>query len=169
MQVPEKEVTIQSYEDKRGRVNLIGEVNKAALLEAPYNGWFQTFDQYNPNPEMIDAIKKPIQEYDIEAFFGTWCGDSKRDVPRFYKILEAAEYDLNRLEIIAVGNEGSLYKKSPDGQEVGKDITNVPTFIFYKDGVEVNRIVENKVGKSLEEDVMKIVTGEEYKHKYADF
>ncbi len=170
VQVPDKEVVIQTYEDKRGRINLIGEMNQASLETEPYASWYtKNYGNYNPNVEIIEELKDPIQDYEIEAYFGTWCGDSKRDVPRFYKILDASGYNLNRLQIVAVGNEGDLYKKSPNGETNGKDITNVPTFIFYKDGEEVNRIVENKMGTSLEEDMLKIVTGQSYSHKYADF
>jgi len=168
VKAPEKVIDVESYQDRKGRVNLIGEVNQAALEVEPYKSWYtKNLDNYFVNPDVIEAIKSPIQEYEIEAYFGTWCGDSKRDVPKFYKILDETNYDLNRLLIVAVGNEGQLYKKSTGGETEGKNISNVPTFIFYKDGVEVNRIVESAVGNSLEEDVMKIVTGQPYRANYA--
>lgn len=168
VQVPEKQVELQTYEDRRGRENLIGETNQAALQVEPYASWYtKNYDKYFPNEEIISELKKTIQAFDIEVYYGTWCGDSKRDIPKFYKILNDSGYNLNRLLIVAVGNEGDLYKKSPDGETEGKNITNVPTFIFYKDGVEVNRIVESAVGKSLEEDVLKIVTGQAYRANYA--
>lgn len=67
---------------------------------------------------------------------GTWCGDSKREVPKLYKILEAS---LN--------------------------IHRVPTVIFYKDGKEVNRIVEHPI-KTFEEDIQNIITKNDYESNY---
>ena len=49
--------------------------------------------------------------------------------------------------------------------EKGLNITNVPTFIFYKNGKEVNRIVESP-RVSLEQDMIDIINGNNYKHIY---
>ena len=56
-------------------------------------------------------------------------------------------------------------KTTPDTYENGLNITNVPTFIFYEKGVEINRIVESPI-KSLEEDMLEILTGSSYKPNY---
>ena len=56
-------------------------------------------------------------------------------------------------------------KKTPTGSATGNGITNVPTFIFYKDGKEVNRIVESPV-EFLEDDILAILSGSDYKHTY---
>ncbi len=166
--IPKKQVEIQTYTDSSSRVQLIGEINEQALEQAPYSSWFQAgLDSYTPNGEVVSELKKYINEYDIEVFFGTWCGDSKRDVPKFYKILESAGYNLNRLHSYAVGNEGDLYKKTPNGDTDDKNISRVPTFIFYKNGVEVNRIVEHAVGASLENDMLQIASGQDYSDYHA--
>lgn len=164
--VPQKTVTIQTYEDKNGRVQLIGETDKNALMQEPYNQWFRRKDDYTPDAEIIAQLSKELKDITIEAFYGSWCGDSKRDVPKFYKILEETGYDTNQLTIVAVGNTKELYKKSPDGEHEGKNIKRVPTFIFYnKQGQEMGRIVESAV-ETLEKDMLAIITGKPYKHKY---
>jgi len=56
-------------------------------------------------------------------------------------------------------------KTTPEQFEKGLHITNVPTFIFYKNGKEVNRIVESTV-IYLEQDMLDIVSGNKYKHIY---
>lgn len=164
--IPQKQITIQTFEDKSGREQLIGEVDKQALLGENYSSWFQTsYEKYTPNEEAMAIIKKNINKYDIDAFFGSWCGDSKRELPKFYKILDQSEYNLNRLRTVALGRYGSLYKKSPNHEEKGLNITNVPTFIFYnKDGEEIGRFVERPTTGSLESDLAKILSGKEYKH-----
>lgn len=164
--VPQKQITIQTFEDKSGREQLIGEVDKNALQGENYSGWFTaSYDKYTPNEEAMAIIKKEIHKYDIDAFFGSWCGDSKREIPKFYKILELSEYNLNRLRCVALGRYGNMYKKSPNHEEEGLNITNVPTFIFYnKDREEVGRFVERPTTGSLESDLAKILSGKQYKH-----
>ena len=94
---------------------------------------------------------------------GTWCEDSQRETPNFIKILKQVDFDFNNLELITVNRE----KITPQGLENGLNITNVPTFIFYKDGKEINRIVEFPI-ESLEEDMINILTNKDYKHAYFD-
>lgn len=112
---------------------------------------------------MVDVanLKSDLSEYTITAFFGTWCGDSKKELPRFYKILDTVNFPLERLTVVGVARNRDNYKQSPGGEEEGLNIHRVPTFIFYKDGKEVNRIVEHPV-KTLEDDMAKILRLENY-------
>ncbi|MDJ0646364.1 MAG: thioredoxin family protein, partial [Flavobacteriaceae bacterium] len=138
---------------------LLGKIDKQGLTSENYVSWFTTgFDEYQPNPQAIKEISKELKEYHILLFMGTWCGDSRREVPHFYKVLEAANYPMKQLTTIAVSRNADLYKQSPGHEEKGLNIHRVPTFIFYKDGREVNRIVEHPV-KSLEEDIVHILQG----------
>lgn len=165
--VPEKQIEVKTIKNG-GREILIDEVNKAALQEPPYSGWFtSSYNSYQPKADVIEELKKPLQKYDVVAFFGSWCGDSKRGVPKVYKVLDQAGYNLNRLKIVAVGRSGDLYKKSPSHQEEGLNIKRVPTYIFFdKNGEEVGRVVESPI-QTWEEDMLKIVTGQPYKNKYS--
>ncbi|NAS31713.1 thiol reductase thioredoxin [Flavobacteriaceae bacterium R38] len=152
--------------DNYGREKLLGRVNKQGLTTNTFNAWFSaSYDRYNIDKEALKKIKKDINDYKITVFMGTWCGDSRREVPRFYKILESLDYPMHKLKIIGVDNIPGAYKKSPGKEEEGLNIIKVPTFIFYKNGKEVNRIVESPV-ISLESDIEKIMYSTEYKHKY---
>ena len=42
-------------------------------------------------------IKMNLKDVSVLCFMGTWCGDSRRETPRFYKIMEAANFDLKRI------------------------------------------------------------------------
>ncbi|QMU65679.1 MAG: thioredoxin [Flavobacteriaceae bacterium] len=144
--------------------NLIGYIKKVSLLDKSYSKWFtKNYDAYKTDKKIIRKIKKKLKKYTIKGFFGTWCGDSKREVPRFYKILEEAAFDMNRLEMIALNRS----KKTLDSLQKGYDIIRVPTFIFYKHGKETGRFVEYPV-ESLEKDMLKILTTETYKHSYQE-
>ena len=92
---------------------------------------------------------------------GSWCGDSKRETPRFYKLLDETGFNQNDFELITVDRS----KKTPDNLQEGVDIIRVPTFIFYKDGEEIGRYVEYP-RETLEKDILKIITGQPYKHSY---
>ncbi len=145
--------------------HLLGKIDKTGLTSSNYKHWFLSqFNDYQLNEEVIDKIQSKLRKYDILVFMGTWCGDSRREVPRFYKVLEAAKFPMDQLTMIAVSRKPTMYKQSPGHEERGLNIHRVPTFIFYKKGKEIHRIVESPV-KSLEEDILNILEGD-YQSNY---
>ena len=87
---------------------------------------------------------------------GTWCPDSRREVPRFMRILDMCKFPLDKVTFIGVDNT----KLSPIGDYDKLNIERVPTFIFLKNKIEVGRIIENPK-TSLEQDMINILTGNE--------
>lgn len=152
--------------DGKGQPKLLGKINKDGLLKDGYKTWFnKNHDEYIANEKLINTFKDSLNNYTIKVFLGTWCGDSKKEVPRFYKVLELANFNMDNLEVFALDNTKESYKKGPNGEEKGFNIHRVPTFIFYKNGKEINRIVEHPV-ETLERDIEKIVTNQRYFAKY---
>ena len=146
---------------------LLGPITTDGLSENSYKEWFvPNYKEYEVDATQSDSLKTYLKEHKVLVFMGTWCGDSKREVPRFVKILEEMDFPSENLKIVAVDNDKENYKKSPTGEEWALDIVRVPTFIFYKEGKEVNRIVETPV-ESLEKDIKTIVTNGEYLPNYA--
>ena len=144
---------------------LIGYFEKNELQQAPFSKWFSPrYDEYTPDTEAMNTIAENINDYEIKLFMGTWCGDSKRETPKFLKILDEADFNYDNLEMVAV----DYSKKTPTNIEDGLDVKRVPTIIFFKDGKEVNRFVEYSQGESIEQDIAKIVSGEAYKNSYAE-
>ncbi|MFD2099594.1 thioredoxin family protein [Flagellimonas iocasae] len=157
----------QEIVQEDGRKFMVGKINLDGLHTEPYQQWFhQGMKTYAVDKTLVELFKKDLAQYNIKLFLGTWCGDSKRETPRFIKILEAADYPMEQLEIIALDRRAAQYKKSPTGEEKGLNIIKVPTMIFYKNGKEVNRIVERPIA-SLEEDIAQIVQNRPYKPNYA--
>lgn len=137
---------------------LLGKINQEALSSAPYDSWFTTNKEaYEPDKKIVQELTPLLSQYTIEAYMGTWCGDSKREVPRMYKVLEKANFNLDRLTLIGVDNTKENYKQSPGGEHEGKTIHRVPTFIIKKNGKEIQRIVESPV-VSLENDLLTLIT-----------
>lgn len=147
---------------KNSSGDLVGYANKESFYQAPYNTWFvQKLNNYTPDAAIIYSLKKALKGVTIKGFMGTWCGDSKRETPRFYKILELANFDLKKLILVTVDRS----KKTPNNLQKGFNIKRVPTFIFYKKGEEIGRYVEY-ARETLEKDILKIVSGKQYKHSY---
>ncbi len=149
---------------------IYGVCTKTDLLAAPYDVWFtKNYHSYTPNTEILNLLKKEnVKDVTVKIFFGTWCGDSKREVPRFFKLLDDMGFALSKVTLIGTGSSDSLYKQSPQHEESGLGIYKVPTFIFYRNGKEVNRIVEF-AALSLERDMLNILQGKNYTPNYASF
>jgi len=142
--------------------NLVGIANKDSFLQEPFNEWFTfNYDEYSTEKETINKLKPLLKKVTIKAFMGTWCGDSKEQTPVFYKILDEASFNSNNLEMITVNRS----KATPNNLQEGFNIERVPTFIFYKNGKEIGRFVEYP-RETVEADILKIVSGEPYKHSY---
>lgn len=151
----------QAKQDKSG--NLIGYAQKSDFLKKQYKGWFEHhYKNYQPEEKIVKEIKKNLSGVSVLCFMGTWCGDSKRETPRFYKIMEEAKFDFKKnFKLIALNR----LKKTPDNLQTGYAIRRIPTFIFYKKGKELGRYVEFP-RESMEKDILKIITGQPYRHSY---
>ncbi|MEO8405715.1 MAG: hypothetical protein ABI480_14000 [Chitinophagaceae bacterium] len=149
---------------------LYGRITKEDLMTAPFNKWFDSsYAVYKPDEEIINAIKKlNTKDISLQVFMGTWCGDSRREVPRLLKIVNELGWPATKVTIIAVGSSDSLYKQSPNGEEAGKGLYRVPPIIIYKNGAEINRINEFAV-MSLERDLLNILTTNDYHPNYRSF
>ncbi len=145
-------------------VMLLGKANRKGLEMDAFKDWFRPgYEDYKTDSETIEKLKPLLKDVTVTVFMGTWCEDSQRETPHFYKIMDAAGFDESKLTLITVSEE----KTTPMGFEKGKNITNVPTFIFYKGDKELGRIVEYPI-ESLEKDMFVILSGKEYKHAYAE-
>lgn len=154
-----KQVFNASINDKG---SLVGIAEKSSFQQAPFNEWFTpNYEAYELDMQTINNLKPLLKGVKIKAVIGTWCGDSRRETPHFYKLLDAVDFDYKNLQMIAVNRS----KKSTNNEQAGLDIIRVPTFIFYKNGQEINRFVEYPV-ETLEKDFLKILQEVGYQHSY---
>lgn len=116
--------------------------------------WKDNYMRYRVDESFLDTLKTKIGDnLKIDVYLGTWCSDSLNNVPKFIKIIEA----------VGKGNLPVNYynvkrKPSRDVKYYVEDlkVERVPTFIFYRNGKEIGRIVENPKN-SLIEDFLEIV------------
>lgn len=132
---------------------ILGYCNRDGLLTEPFNSWFEPeYENYEMDTETLDQISaESMENMNIKIVLGTWCSDSQREVPRFYKMMDYL--DFTDFEVLAVNRA-----KLAEGTEVDDLYVDfVPTFIFYKNGQEIGRIIESPE-ESLEKDMVNILT-----------
>jgi hypothetical protein len=115
------------------------EISRQKVLSAGPE-WQEKYDTYTPNPERIKSLKDMLGEnLRIDIYLGLWCPDSRNNVPPFLKMLDAtgmpAPLRLFRVERKPVKSIQYFVDKL--------QVERVPTFIFYRGGTEIGRIVEN--------------------------
>lgn len=132
---------------------LIGHCDRAGLTEGEFGESFEyEYNAYNADKKFIKKIKKHDHDYVIVVVLGTWCDDSKLQVPRFYRILDEAGIPAGTMNVICVDG----YKTGGEVSIANYEVEFVPTFIFYCNGQEIGRIVEQP-DESLEQDFYNII------------
>ena len=158
-------VGLRVYETERGN-QVLGELYHEDITKL-LPGWDAEFALYEPVAEYIDKLAAIDQHVDIICVLGTWCGDSEREVPRFWKILDLAGNPNLELTMFAVGRTSDA-RADEILTEIGFDqnlrkqygVELVPTFVFFMDGWEVGRIIETPK-TSLEQDMVELMIDEE--------
>ena len=159
----QKPFDADEVEASSGEIILLGEINMANLQTSIVTPWFnEEFDRVTIDTLKVKYLKPFTKDLKIKVFMGSWCDDSQRELPHFFKILTSMDFDQGQLQMFAMSEE----KTTPSNFEKGLEIYNVPTIIFFKNGKEINRFVEFPV-ETLESDIQKIVTEAAYNHSYA--
>ena len=151
----QKIVVNREVETSNGGKMLLGHQTKSQFLKEPYSQWYVSgHDEYQIDQNALAELKKEkLNSYTLTLVMGTWCEDSHREVPRFFKILEELKYPEGKLKIIAVNRK----KEAPNGEEGPFNIQKVPTIIVEKYGKEVGRIIESPSTGYLERDLVEIL------------
>ncbi len=130
---------------------LTGHVTRAALED--YETWKTLRAQdYTPDAAAVKAIAERGKDVRVLAIVATWCPDSRREVPRFFKIYDRAGLGMGTVTMVAVDRS----KKDAEGLTVKHDILRVPTFVFFRGDAEIGRVVE-RAATTLENDIAMIV------------
>ena len=126
--------------DRDGSKFLKGIVSKEVLLnDSVYSKWYtNNLKGFNPNADAVTALKKNSDTLQLLVFMGTWCEDSHFIIPKFYSLLDAAGFPLNRVTLVATDRNKTTM--SHLAEALG--IKNVPTIMIMKNGKELGRVVE---------------------------
>ena len=115
--------------------------------------WQEKHDQYQPEADMVEALKaRAGSDMRIDVYLGLWCKDSRNNVPLFIKILDrlGGSVPVRYISVTRKANKEIKYFVED------LKIDRVPTFVFYRGGKEIGRIIENPKAGMLE-DLMEIV------------
>jgi hypothetical protein len=124
-----------------------------AVLDGPHHPEYRaTYDTSHIDAQFVEMVRQVHEGADILVFFGIWCSDSKRELPRFLKLADLSGIPRGRVRLYALDRK----KKSPGGLEARYSIERVPTFIFLRGEKETGRIVE-RPRSTLEGDVLMIL------------
>lgn len=138
------------FDDKSGKECLIGTCDRTAFADTNYSAWYDSeYDEYIVDLDTIKLVEEQLNNCKIKVVMGTWCSDSRREIPRLFKILDSINYPFSNLTIIAVNRE----KVGMENEVEGLNIKLVPTIIIYKNNNEIGRIIETPV-QSLEKDLV---------------
>ncbi|HOU97437.1 MAG TPA: thioredoxin family protein [Bacteroidales bacterium] len=143
-----------TIDSKKQDTILIGYCTRTVFSSQPYSDWFlPEYKSYLPNSEVMSELKDAVsEELHIVVVFGSWCSDSKEQLPRFFTIIDKLSLYDDMIDIIAVDRK----KQASDVDMTPYSIEKVPTFIFYKNGKEVGRIIETP-HTTLENDMQLIL------------
>jgi hypothetical protein len=140
-------------DESSGKQMLIGICDRTAFTDTNFAWWFNPeYNNYNVDSVFLKLVGHKLNDYDIIVVMGSWCSDSRREMPRLLKIFDKLNYNQQKLKMICVNRK----KEWPEGGIENLEIKLVPTIIFYEMGLEKGRIVESPK-ETLEKDIIKII------------
>ena len=135
-----------SKDPKHPEVKVLrGIISKDLIKNDTSFDWYKSSqDIYEPDTSVLNTFKKVKGKLQFILFGGTWCDDTQFVLPRFFKLLEMTGIPDSVITLFGVNRD----KKSLGHIAEAMGITNVPTIIVMKGGVELGRVVEyGKTGK----------------------
>ncbi|MCZ4222302.1 thioredoxin family protein [Pedobacter rhodius] len=142
MNVSAQEINKKIHDEAHNKEILINTCTREGIVSFPEfkEMYDPLYAAYIPDAATMIELKKLVKKEHVKIVFGTWCSDSKVNVPNFFKVLDALQFKEKNVAIIAVDG----HKKAENGLINGLNIEKVPTFIIYdKKGKELGRIVEH--------------------------
>jgi hypothetical protein len=134
---------------------LVGPVTREQI-EAASPEWVRSEVEAAPDTQAAQALAGVEPGAEVTVFLGTWCSDSRREVPRLWKALDAAGGAVPfHIRYIGVDRE----KKEPAADVTAGGIHFVPTLIVSRGGHELGRIVEQPL-HGMEKDLLALLTGQ---------
>ncbi|NOZ60513.1 MAG: thioredoxin family protein [Calditrichaeota bacterium] len=109
-------------------------------------------ENYQPDSAAIGFLKNFSQDITVTILLGTWCPDSRREVPRFLKVMSSAHNPHFQYELFGLDRA----KKDSLGMGEKFAVEYVPTFVVLKNGKEIGRIIETPT-ETIEQDLVEIL------------
>jgi len=116
-----------------------GIISREALLSDTSFHWYaENLKGYKPNQSALEGLKNHKDSIQLIVFMGTWCEDSHNVIPKFYSLVDQAEFSSERVTLIGVDRN----KKTLSHLSEALNVDKVPTIIVLKNGKELGRVIE---------------------------
>ena len=113
----------------------IGKISQQTLL-SKYGTFKESYQAFTLSDSDIALVKSWPSNVRVDVYFGSWCHDSQREVPRFLKLAE--QNTQVSYQLIGVDYD----KLEPSGSAQNHNIKHTATFVIYQNNEEIGRIVE---------------------------
>jgi hypothetical protein len=131
-----------------------GRLNREQLNRVLKDNWLKNnYTSYQLDTlELQKFVETNLDSLSFLIFAGSWCSDTKLQLPRFLKVTDQLKLTKNPMEIYFL----DLNKKSKFISPSVFNITLVPTFLVLHAGKEIGRIEETP-RESIEKDLLQIL------------
>lgn len=131
-------IVVSACKTKKMPESVYGEITLAGLKSDPVCDWIAE-EGNTPEPAVMAALHKiNWSDCNWKVYLGCWCSDSKKLVPEFLKLKKELNWPDSSIRYYSL----DLDKHSPAGTEAGDSVIYLPTFILYRKGHEMGRVVE---------------------------
>lgn len=145
-----QEMNRKIIDPKLNKEILYGYCDRGELEKGEFGKSFEEYYQiYEPEKSVLNHLRSKQKGIEILIVLGTWCSDSQEQVPRFFKILDKINFIRKDIQIICVSSD----KDAGLEEIINYNIQKVPTFIIYRKGREIGRIIETPFS-TLEKDLL---------------
>ena len=143
----------QTKIDNKGNTVYVGKGDEQVFFDHEDLYWFRSaYEDYKPNADTINELKKWKTDIYFIVYAGTWCDDTKDLVPKFYKMAAESEFTKKEVTLYLMDRD----KKSADGSAQLLHIDKVPTIVVFRSGRMIGRI-EETVSKPIEQEILDLI------------
>ncbi|HPC84253.1 MAG TPA: peptidylprolyl isomerase [Thermoanaerobaculaceae bacterium] len=126
-----------------------------ARLDEGIEGWRDEASRYEPERRWLELLASARLRYELVVALGTWCGDSREQIPRLQAVLAALGERSPFAAVRLLGVDRSKWidrELYPFGA-----VELVPTIVVTASGSEIGRIVETPASGRIEQDLARIL------------
>ena len=96
------------------------------------------FVELSSPDELIEFLNTNDEKGCVVTFSATWCGPCKASKPKLIELAKTTSNSSNSISVVPIGY---VYENDLDDYlDIFVEIKAFPTYIFYRNGVEISRV-----------------------------
>ncbi|HIE15338.1 MAG TPA: hypothetical protein EYP69_00260 [Bacteroidales bacterium] len=135
--------TTETYEENPSETSImLGCISISDFQKPPFVFWYQpAYDSYPLDTcKLLKISSDTISGISVEVIFGSWCSDSRSEIPIFLKVCDYLNISEN---ITLIGVDKSKTIPSNCDENKIRSVKFVPTYFFYYNGKLLKKIVDH--------------------------